>query len=103
MRLTDQQLGPRGELRQTESFGPATFGDWEVSFKVGRTGCLVLGAITISSLDLYHSLIKHFAQRYGGSVWMLLYQADVRSCMEHMERLRRQGAAKDPSFKANQP
>jgi hypothetical protein len=81
MRLTGLQLGPRGELRQAECFGPATFLDWEASYKVWRTGCLMLGAMSINTLDLYYNTIKSYVQRYGPSVWMLLYQADVRARM----------------------
>ena len=53
---------------------------------------MMLEAISSSALDQYHDLIQRYYQRYGPSVWLILYQADVRARMDHMERMRRQGA-----------
>jgi hypothetical protein len=92
MKMVGLVMGPKGELHQTECFGPSTFSDWEQSFRVFRTGCMMLEAISSSALDQYHDLIQRYYQLYGPSVWLILYQADVRARMEHMERMRRQGA-----------
>ena len=73
MKMTGLVIGSKGELRQTECFGPSSFSDWEQSFRVWRTGCLMLNAITSSALDQYHDLIQRYFQRYGPSVWLILY------------------------------
>ena len=54
----------------------------------------MLDAMSSSTLDHYYDLVKSYMQRYGPSVWMILYQADVRARMDHMERMppRRQAA-----------
>ena len=43
--------------------------------------------------DAYADLITRYAQRYGRPTWHIVYQADVRCRLEHMERLRRRGAS----------
>ena len=57
MKMVGLVMGPKGELHQTECFGPSTFSDWEQSFRVFRTGCMMLEAISSSALDQYHDLI----------------------------------------------
>lgn len=84
-------IGPKGELKVTECFGPGTFHGWERRFNVWRTGCLMFNAISISALDSYRNLIYGYWTRYGPTVWLVLYQSDVRARMEHMERTRRTG------------
>eukprot|EP00972_Heterocapsa_arctica_P055961 8253988-Heterocapsa_arctica.AAC.1 len=58
----------------------------------------MLDQVDPSAMDLYSSLIERFADRYpdGLSVWTILYQAEVRMRLEHMERLRRAAIATSP-------
>jgi hypothetical protein len=92
MKLTGLILGADGNLQTKECFGPSTFLDWEASFKVYRTGCIMLNAVSISALDAYRDLISNYVLRYGQAVWLIIYQADVRARLEHLERARRKGA-----------
>jgi hypothetical protein len=91
MKLSGLVIGAKGELRQTECYGPASYHDWEQSFRVWRTGCLMLNAISSATLDQYRDLIYRYVTRYGAPVWLILYQADVRARLESMERMRRKG------------
>ncbi len=51
----------------------------------------MLNAVSLSTLDRYHDVIKQYANRYGPKVWIIVYQADVRARLEHVDRMRRNG------------
>ncbi len=92
MRLTGLVIGHQGELKPVEIYGPSGFDDWEQCYHVFRTGCIMLNAVSLSTLDRYRDLIKGYSNRYGAKVWVIIYQADVRARLEHIERMRRRGA-----------
>lgn len=56
-----------------------------------RTGSIMLEQVTPSKLDAYEKLIRGYHDRYGKLCWPLIYQADVRARLEHVERIRRRG------------
>ena len=92
-RLQGVVLGPKGELVPTEVYGPSNYHDWEQCFRVWRSGMLMLGAACTATLDAYGRLVYRYYARYGQTVWLLLYQADVRARLEQLERVRRRGLA----------
>ncbi len=47
--------------------------------------------VSLSILDRYCDMIKLHSHRYGPKVWIIVYQADVRARLEHIERMRRKG------------
>jgi len=89
-------LKPGGQLSPIELFGPENYEQWESCFRVWRTGCVMLGAITCATLDAYRDQIGGYARRYGQAAWAIVYQTDVRCRLEHLERMRRR-ARDDPS------
>ncbi len=89
MRLSGSVFTSDGSLRNIEVAGPPTVDVWDASFMVMRTGAIMLDAIDLGVLDAYSSLIRRFHTRYGPSCWLLLYQADTRFRLEHLERVRR--------------
>jgi hypothetical protein len=91
VRMTGLVIGHHGELKPVEIFGPACVEDWEQCFHVFRTGCLMLNAVALGTLDRYRDLIKYYSARYSGKVWVIIYQADVRARLEHIERMKRRG------------
>ncbi len=82
-----------GILQQAQLFGPPNIDEWLAGFAVFRTGAIMLGEISPATLDLWVKVITGYASRYGPEVWALVYQTDVRARLEHMERVRRNGAA----------
>jgi hypothetical protein len=93
VKMSGYTTGPQGELRHVECYGPPSFHDWEQSFKVWKTGLLMFNAVSLSAIDGYRDLIYSYWVRYGVTVWLILYQADVRARLEHLERMRREGAS----------
>jgi len=93
-----------GILKQVELKGPPLLQDWIRCYRVLRTALIMLGEVTPGALDAYERQICRYHERYGPSIWVLLYQADVRMRLEHMERLRRIGQSKAPAdFDAAKP
>ncbi len=74
-----------------EIFGPACYADWEQCYHVFRIGCLMHNAVSLCTLDRYRDLIKSYWTRYGSKVWVIIYQADVRARLEHIDRMRGEG------------
>ena len=93
VKLSALMRGPSGQLQPVELFGPPDFDSWEACFRVWRTGCLMLGAMTCAALDSYRDLMHLYHRRYGGASWGILYQADVRARLEQIDRVRRRGIA----------
>ena len=100
VRMTGMVIGHKGELKNIEIYEPACVADCEHFWFLFRTGCLMLGAVSLSTLDRYRDIIKSYANRYGPKVWVIVYQADVRCRSEHMERIRRRGEAESAVAKA---
>jgi len=82
-------LNAEGKLTRTKLFGPATFEGWLNAWKVFKTAMIMCGASRSTSLDVYEDGIRRAALRYGQSAWGLLYQADHRARLEHLERVKR--------------
>ncbi len=56
-----------------------------------RAECLMLDAMSLSTLDRYRDLIKSYATRCGPKVWVIVYQADFCARLEHIECMKRTG------------
>ena len=93
LKLTGLVMTASGTLQQAQLYGPPNVDDWLAGFAVFKTGAIMLGEVTPATLDLGMKIITSYAHRYGPDVWALIYQTDVRARLEHMERVRRQGAA----------
>lgn len=91
IRLKGMRFSSSGEMVPVELYGPADYESWRECFMVFRTGSVMLEQITPSRLDGYEKVIRHYHDRYGKLCWRIIYQADVRARMEHVERLRRRG------------
>ena len=46
-----------------------------------------------STLDRWEKTVTNFSGRYEAEAWALIYQAEVRARLEHMCRVRREGAS----------
>jgi len=84
-------INSSGELQPVELYGPNCFDSWDGCYRVWRTGCIMLGTISMSCLDAYRDLLALYQTRYGKESWIIIYQADVRARLEHLERVRRRG------------
>ena len=100
VKMQGMSINSAGELQPVELFGPGTFDAWDACFRVWRTGCIMLGAISTSCLDAYRDLMALYNRRYGKDSWVILYQADVRARLEHIERVRRWGLQEHRSAQA---
>ena len=89
VKLAGMVLGPGGVLQAIEIVGPPSAHDWMKCYLVLRTALIMLDQVGLATLDRYSSQITEYANRYGQVVWHIIYQADVRARLEHMERLRR--------------
>ena len=84
-------LGTDGELHLAELKGPATHSDWEASFEIFKTACVMLKIAVLETLIRYQALIKKYHTAYGSACWALLYQAECRMRLEQFERILRKG------------
>ena len=97
IRLTGMQLSSNGVITNVELVGPPDVDAWSESYRLLVAGLLGFNAVSYGNLLDYGKKIRDYVEMFGYDVWPLLYQADVRCRLEHMERLRRQlekGAAK---------
>jgi hypothetical protein len=92
-------IGSDSRLSRVELMGPGSFPEWKKSFRVLRTGLIMLDQVDPSTLDGYHNLIEKYATRYGPDAWAVVYQADVRMRLEAMERWRRTGVREEAEAK----
>ena len=83
------RLEADGTIGTIEINGPPTFAAWSLCYAIFKTGCVMLGEISLARLDCYSKLIQRYHDRYGSAVWAIIYQADVRARLELTERLRR--------------
>ena len=89
IKLAGLVLGPGGVLQSVEIVGPPTVADWLKCYLVLRTALIMLDQVGLATLDRYSTQLNEYANRYGPVVWHIIYQADVRARLEHMERVRR--------------
>ena len=80
-------FGPDGKITTVEMKGPPNFMVWLAAFKVFRTACIMYNVITPERLDAYSEKIATLHAK-NPALWPLLYQADVRTRLEHMPRVR---------------
>ena len=87
--LTGLVFSGDGSMQKIEIRGPPTFSHWSDSFAVFRNACLMLDIADLGVLMQYHDQIARYHSRYGPATWLLIYQSDVRTRLEHMPRTRR--------------
>jgi len=80
-----------GKVAIAEIKGPATYEEWEASWKILRVAAIMLNLLSPAAADGYKDHIRRLFCRYGPMAWLLLYQADGRLRSEHVERIRRRG------------
>ena len=78
---------PEGGCIMREMPGPASFSQWQASYRVYRTALLMLDVIAMSTLVSYESLIERFSKLYPGA-WHLVVEADNLARGEHLMRLK---------------
>lgn len=91
MKMKGLRFSPTGEIVPVELYGPPDFEAWRECYMVFRTGAIMFEQISPARLDMYEKTIRSYAERYGRPCWPIIYQADVRARLEHVERLRRRG------------
>ncbi len=89
LRFTGLQLAADGSLRHAELLGPPTLEDWESCYRILSTCLIMFDAVTPACLDRYRYMIADFIRFYSPTAWSIVYQADVRMRLEHMQSLRR--------------
>ena len=87
-------LSANSTFRIAEMNGPASLEVWLSSYDVMSTAFVMLDILDLGTLVDYRKKISDYHGRYGPDCWMLLYQADTRFRMEHLERTRRLTVAK---------
>ena len=102
LRMKGLVLQASGRLATSELYGPPNFEEWMAGWNVFKTGCIMLGEISPAVCDLWSSMIRTYAVRYGQELWPLVYQADVRARLEHLPRVKRMGMlAQEQALAAN--
>ena len=71
----------------------ATVCDWQACWAIFKTSAIMLQELSPSTLDLWEKMVTTYAGKYGAEAWALIYQAEVRARLEHLCRVRRDGAA----------
>ena len=89
IKLSGYTLDRDGSLKTMEMYGPNNLTAWLQSFNVLMTVLIMIDAVDLGHLQKYKAHIERLAERYGVKVWSIVYQADVRCRLEHMERLKR--------------
>ncbi len=91
MKMKGMRFSASGELVPIQMHGPSDFEAWRECYMVFRTGAIMFDQITPAKLDNYEKLSRRYSERYGRECCPLIYQADVRSRPEQIERIRRRG------------
>ena len=68
--------------------GPQNFQQWLVSWRVFKTGAIMLGAVSLASLQLYERAIEKLVLQWP-RVWGLICAAEDKARAERLEKLRR--------------
>lgn len=112
IKLQGMAIDRDGSLKMIELYGPNNLGTWLASYNVLLNILVMLDAVDLGHLQKYRSHVERLAERYGPKVWSVIYQADVRCRLEHMERIRRtlqadhdkaEAAGKDTDFDKDRP
>ena len=96
LRLSGLQFGADGALRNVELNGPLDLDMWISCYRLLEAAFVMLDIVDLGPLQRYREMIVSYARRYGPTVWHLLYQADTRTRLEHMDRIYRR-ALSDPT------
>lgn len=91
MKMKGMRFNAAGEIVPIELYGPPDYESWRECYMVFRTGAIMFEQIAPARLDRYEKTIRAYSERYGKACWAIIYQADVRARLEHVERLRRRG------------
>jgi len=89
--FSGMHIASDGKVVLAEIKGPASIEEWEVSWRLFRTACIMLKILSPAAADGYRDHIHRLHNRYGPTIWLMLYQTDVRFRSEHSERIRRRG------------
>ena len=81
--LTGNMFSSDGSIHKVELRGPPSLENWLARWEVFQTTCIYLNALDLGVLVAYADKLKRYGSRYGPQTWALLYQADVRSRLEH--------------------
>ena len=79
-----------GEWQRREQPGPPDYHRWFESWKVFRTGMLLLEAADAERLDAYAEHIRGFVTQFTEEAWWIIAKADHHLRSEHLDRLRRE-------------
>ena len=91
LKLHGHTFSSEGTFVPVEVAGPPSFDFWARSYQCLRTALISWKAVDLGRLDLYAGMVKRYVTRYGPTVWLQIYQAEVRCRSDHMERVRRRG------------
>lgn len=76
-----------GQLVKVRLHGPPSFKEWLACYKVFWTLCIMYEVVRNARLKRYAALIEKLNDDYPGA-WGLIYQAEVRTRLEHMPRVK---------------
>ena len=79
---------PAGEFQRKELAGPASFAEWDRSWRVFGFAMEVLGAASRTRLCRYRDQVAQLARDYP-SFWWVVACADLTMRRTHLERIRR--------------
>lgn len=100
--LSGISIGRDGVLRQVELHGPATISIWLASYKVIIMTILTkVSAVALGVLTMYRNHIEKLHDRYSSKTLSVIYQAESRCRLEHMDRLRREAVAEHDEITKN--
>ena len=72
-RMMARYLGPDGLIKTIEIVGPGTYDDWEKSYRLFTTACLMFNIAAIKRLEGYMLKIRGYNKCYP-CCWALIYQ-----------------------------
>ena len=81
-------LSPAGEFQRKELAGPASFAEWDRSWRVFGFAMEVLGAASRTRLCRYRDQVAQLARDYP-AFWWVVACADLTMRRTHLERIRR--------------
>ena len=79
LKMAGLNIGADGVLTQVQVPGPPNVESWLEGFGVFRTGCIMLGEVSIATLGMWMQMVVDYSARYGANAWPLIYQAEVRA------------------------
>ena len=89
VKLSGYNIGRDGQLQTIELHGPPNISMWESCYNVLLNTLVMVDAVDLGALLSYKQRIIKLHDRYSPRIWPIIYQADNRCRLEHMERVRR--------------